>query len=110
MGGRAHEGVIGWDGVEGYPLGIGDDRRMGIGGKVAGLLVHIDAEDGGMETLVDEASIVEGITPGAAVATTDIKVAIRTKVEVPAVMISCRVELGNQRLLRSRVDEEGLEA
>ena len=110
VGGSLKEGVVGRDGVEGYPLGVGDDRGMGVGGGVAWLLVHIDTEDRGVKVLVDKASSVERVATAAAIAAADVEVTIRAEVEVATVVIARWVELGNEGLFGLGVDREGLHA
>ena len=110
MGGGPQEGIVSRDGVEGLALGIGDDGVVGVGGGVAGLLVDIDPEDRGVEALVDVTRSVEGIAAGTTVAAADLEVTVRTEVQVAAVMIGRRVELGDERLLGLGVYLEGLDA
>ena len=110
VGGSLKEGVVGRDGVERYPLRVGDDRGMGVGCGIAWLLVHVDTEDRGVEVLVDEASGVKRVATAASVAAANVKVAIRSEVEVAAVVIARRVELGNEGLFGLGVDREGLHA
>ena len=77
---------------------------MGIRSQVTGALVDIDPVDRGMEALVDEAGRIEGVAARAAVAATEVKVAIGTEVDIAAIMVGGRVRLGHQRLLTVRVD------
>lgn len=91
VGGSLKEGVVSRDGVERYPLRVGDDRGMGVGGGVAWLVVHVDTENRGVEVLVDEASGVERVATAAAITTADVKVTIRSEVEVTSIVIARRV-------------------
>ena len=63
-----------------------------------------------MEAIIDITRVIEGIPAGAAVTAADIKVAVRAEMEVAAVMVTCRIELGDQRLLRVDVHSERLQA
>jgi DNA-binding protein HU-beta len=63
-----------------------------------------------MEALIDETGRVEGVAAGTAVAAADIEVAVGTEVQVASVMVSRRVELGDERLLGLGVYLEGLDA
>ena len=110
MGGDLQEGVVGRDGVEGLALGVGHDGGVGVGGRVAGLLIDVDPVDRGMEALVDVTRRIEGVAARTAVAAADIEVAIGAEVQVATVMVSRRVELGDERLLGMGVYFEGRNA
>jgi hypothetical protein len=110
MGLSPEEGVVGGDGIVSLPPGVRDHGVMGVRGGVGWLLIDVDPVDRGVETLVDIASGIEGVAAGAAVATTDIEIAVGTEVQVAAIVVSRRVELGDERLLGLGVYLEGRDA
>jgi hypothetical protein len=83
---------------------------MGVRGGVTGLLVDVDPVDRGMETLVDVARRIEGVAAGTTITAADVKVTVGAEVKVAAVMVSSRVELGDERLLGLGVYLEGCDA
>jgi hypothetical protein len=84
--------------VRRHRVGAFMHRRMRIRRQAAGLLVHIDAQDRGVEAFVDEASVVEGIVRAAAIADADVKIAIGAEVQIAAVVIARGIELCDERL------------
>ena len=70
---------------------------MGVGREVAGQLVDIDAQQPREEILVDPLAVIELVIAATFVTQGNIQVAIRAKVEIPAVVIVRLVVLGNQR-------------
>jgi hypothetical protein len=83
---------------------------VGVRGGVAGLLIDVDPVDRGMEALVDVTRRIEGVAARTAVAAADIEVAVGAEVQVAAVMVSRRIELGDERLLGLGVYLERLDA
>ena len=86
--------VVGRDGV----VGGSHDGRMVVGGQAARLFVHVDAEDGGEEILVDALAVaaVAVVVAAALVARADVQVAIRTEGEVARVVVGAVVGLADE--------------
>ena len=77
--------------------------EMGARGQRAGQIVHIDAEDGGEEILVDETGVVVLVVRPALVTGGDVEVAVRAEMHVPAVVVSRLIPLRDHRRFGSGI-------
>ena len=90
--------------VRRHRVGADMHRRMRIRRQAAGTFVHVDAQELGVEAFVDEACVVEGVVPSAAIADADVEKAIRSEVHITAVVVASGIELREERLLHAVVE------
>ena len=92
-----------------YGVGIiGGILRAGIGGETFGLVVDIEAKNGGEETFVDEARVVEGVVARAAVADGGVEIAVVAEAHAAAVVVIRGVEGGEEDLFAGGVGDVGI--
>src|SRR5438552_9693300 len=97
---RADKRIVRWNGVIDGAARIVRVRGMWMGGQTASQFVHVDAQKAGEKILIDALAVVVLIIPAAFIADRNVKITLRTKVQIAAVVVAGLVVLVDQNEFR----------